>query len=132
MYSSPDIRAPAAADTAGSCQVTVRLRVVSGDRRAKASAASVALSAPRPGAIVNAAPGPPSNGSRRASAARPRITLAPTVVAALAGRVAEVGEDLLGADPDLLGMEFEAECSHLGLLLGLVASRNRLRATLTA
>jgi hypothetical protein len=49
--------------------------------------------------------------------------LAPVVVvAALAGRVAEVREYLLGADPDLLWVEIEAECSHVELpFMGLVA-----------
>jgi hypothetical protein len=57
--------------------------------------------------------------------------LAPAVVAALAGRVTEVGEDLLGGDPDLLGMEFEAECSHVELpFMWLVASSNHSRGTL--
>jgi hypothetical protein len=32
----------------------------------------------------------------------------------LAGdRIAKIREDLLGADPDLLGLELELECSHL-------------------
>ena len=67
-----------------------------------------------------------SGGSRVASSTR-RIdaharrraatgALAPAVVAARASRVAKVREDLLGADPDLLGVEFESECSHDDLL----------------
>src|SRR5204862_6601667 len=38
-------------------------------------------------------------------------------------RIAEVGQDLLGADPDLLWMELETECSH-ETPPNLVASRN--------
>jgi hypothetical protein len=83
--------------------------VASGVLSANECAASTADS------LLTAAPGPPLNGSRRASSARPRITPALVVVADYAGRVAEVGEDLLGGDPDLLGMEFEAEWSHDGL-----------------
>jgi hypothetical protein len=99
--------------------VIVRVLLISGERVAKASAASLALSGARSGATLNAAP---SRDWLRLTA-HPRITGAPAPIALAlpAHRIAEVREDLLGADPDLLWVELEAKCSHDGSNRLLVA-----------
>jgi hypothetical protein len=97
----------------------VRVLLISGERSAKASDASLALSGVRSGATLNAAAS--RNGVHLT--AHPRIAgaLASLALAILANRIAEVREDLLGADPDLLWVELEAECSHHGSNRLLVA-----------